>query len=254
MHKYLQVSLLTASVVVAGCGKGASGSASGGPLKFNPKVNTPYVYAQEVKTSGNAGPMKLDADIKTTESTVFTSASSGSFQAVATVTDASGTAPGGQNASSLKGSKRTMGVSDQGEITSDTTSGAVSSLHPADGIGAGVQGATFPAGDLHIGQTWTSTVDLAKSSPALASGVTGGQANVVATYKVANLVGDTVTIAKTTKSSFQTKAGTVSMDGDGSCDYSRADGTLLKSSEKLHVKVTGMMAADVEMDTATTKQ
>jgi hypothetical protein len=256
MRNYLGVSLLAASVVLAGCSNSggsvtATGSSptSGTILHFNPKLNSPYVYLTDVKITG-----LMAMDIKMTGSTVFSSKSPGNVQAVTTITDVNvPSGPAAAMLSSMKGTSTTQNVNGQGEVSSTTGTGPMASLETSGGVGAGVQGVVFPTDAIHEGQTWTTKLDPSKMSPS-ASAALGGNQNLVANNKVTKISGNTVTIDTTMTMTTQTKGGGVSIDSDTTSDFDRTDGTLIKAVSKVNSKMSGSATVASQVEKTITKQ
>lgn len=222
--------LVISALAVNGC-KGASslsaGSGNSDRLVLNPELNHPYTFVMSMKSSG-----MTNLSVSMTMSETFDSKTADGYHANLKILDVTGGgAAMAQAISNLKGTEYGMTISPQGKVLStDKSTGNPFGIGP----GGGLSSIEFPTGSLHVGQSWSNTID-SSSNPALKN--MPGIANLTVNNKVSKMGAGIITIESTMNE--PASSGTA-MSTDSSTDFSTSDGLPVKSTVTTKMSVGSM--------------
>jgi len=156
--------LLVLPTLAIGCaGKGESIT-----LRLNPKLKTPYVYTitgQNTRTitrkDGTAGPPSKSGNTSMTYSATADSEGNGQVHLVEKILDYTSSDPLDPGMTGAKGAAVDITTDDRGKVISGTTSSDnVLAKSMANDVGV-----VFPKEPVHVGSTWTYSIDPSSALP-----------------------------------------------------------------------------------------
>jgi hypothetical protein len=212
-------------------------------LRLKPRTDKPYTYVTHITSSGGSTDMSMKMDAKYE----FASNGADKFKLKTTITDFTAEGAAAGMLDSIKGTVMNMDLSNRAELLNMSGNGKFASLMSMSNAGGGLNGIAFPVDAVTVGQTWQTTVDLAKSNDQLKALLGNTDKKVTTTNKVTKIDGNFVTIETTSNMTLDVAAtgGTVEVSTDVFSDVDTRDGLLVKLRGDTNMKLSGSVSMDM---------
>jgi hypothetical protein len=221
-----------------------------GPLRLNPKLNTPYLYDGDMSLSSSADG-DLSSDFHIQQSWTFDKKTDKGFHAINKIIDATATGMIGDQMPDLKGTVTEVVIDPLGKILSaKSDSGKMKDLSSAlGGSAGGYMGVLLPQDPPTVGLTWSYTLDLADVAAQLKDILGSSDTKITFNCRVSDIQGNLVWIESTADKTF-TIQQTVEMTGtlhiESESEVDSTDGTIAKTKLKSEMKMN-VAGTDVDV-------